>query len=321
MPSSMTHTYFGLDVKNKLPQNCKNKIDDNLEYFKLFCQGPDPYMFYHFFLGKQAKEKINIQKTLHQTKTKEFFINIIKTIQKHNLSNNSSVMTYLYGYICHYYLDLNTHPIINYQESCFKKIPKYKNKSSIHQEIEYNIDLYMIKQRESTLPYKFKVYNHIFNINSFNKELETIINESMEETYNYKDIAKTYLTCIRYMKLFFKYINHDPTGIKLKIYQFIDKIKPKNTIRLEELSYHHDFESNLDYLNLNHSSWHLPWDKTKTYTTSFFDLYEKALTESVKTINTVTEMLETNNINQKELDNIFKDISYSGKPYKKKNLL
>ena len=37
MPSSMTHTYFGLDVYKKLNKNYQLKINNNLEYFKLFC--------------------------------------------------------------------------------------------------------------------------------------------------------------------------------------------------------------------------------------------------------------------------------------------
>ena len=68
MPSSMTHTYFGLDVYKGLNKSCQNKIKDSLEYFKLFCQGSDPFMFYHFFIGKRAKKVSNIQKMMHSTK-------------------------------------------------------------------------------------------------------------------------------------------------------------------------------------------------------------------------------------------------------------
>ena len=108
MPSTMTHTYFANDVYNKLPTNCQNKINNKLENYKLFAQGSDPFMFYHFFLGKKAKYSMEIQRKMHTTKTRDFFINTIKYIHNNNLINNQEAMPYLYGYICHYYLDLNT---------------------------------------------------------------------------------------------------------------------------------------------------------------------------------------------------------------------
>ena len=57
MPSSVTHSYFASDIYNKF----KNKSKINLNYLKVFGQGPDPYFFYDFHLSRKAKEvhKIN----------------------------------------------------------------------------------------------------------------------------------------------------------------------------------------------------------------------------------------------------------------------
>ena len=52
MPSSVTHSYFASDVYNKF----KNKSKINLNYLKVFGQGPDPYFFYDFHLSRKAKE-------------------------------------------------------------------------------------------------------------------------------------------------------------------------------------------------------------------------------------------------------------------------
>ena len=51
MPSSVTHSYFASDVYNKF----KNKSKINLNYLKVFGQGPDPYFFYDFHLSRKAK--------------------------------------------------------------------------------------------------------------------------------------------------------------------------------------------------------------------------------------------------------------------------
>ena len=320
MPSSMTHTYFGLDVMKQLPPIYQNKIKDKQEYFKLFCQGSDPFMFYHFLLGNKAKKMAKIQKNIHTTNTKKFFINTIKIIKENNLIHNQEVMSYLYGHICHYYLDLNTHPFIYYKSGIFNKNDKntYKN-NGLHQKIEYNIDLYMIKKRENQPPHRYKVYKNLFNIKNFSKELSEVIDESIEKTYHYKNISKTYLTCTKYMKNFYKYINYDPTGIKFYIYKLIDKLTKDNIIKIEILSFHRDFESNLSYLNLNHLPWTLPWDNQKKFTTSFFELYEKAKNDAINTIIKVTDMLNKNELNQPLLDELFKNLSYTtGRPCQEK---
>lgn len=51
----MTHTYFSIDIYNKIPSKYKKNIT-NLEELNLFSQGTDPFMFYNLFIGKNAKE-------------------------------------------------------------------------------------------------------------------------------------------------------------------------------------------------------------------------------------------------------------------------
>lgn len=41
MPSSVTHSYFSVDVYNRIDKNIKNKLKNNIEDLKTFSQGPD----------------------------------------------------------------------------------------------------------------------------------------------------------------------------------------------------------------------------------------------------------------------------------------
>ena len=312
MPSSMTHTYFSDNVYNKLNKVSKNKIKKNIEYFKLFSQGSDPFMFYNFLIGKKAKEIANIQYRMHTTKTKEFFISTINYIHNNNLKDNSIIMAYLYGYICHYFLDLYTHPFIYYKSGIFKKNDKNTYKyNGVHQKIEYAIDLYFIKNRESINSNKFKVYREIFNVNSFTPELEDIIKYTIEDIYKVKNASNIYLKSIWYMKIFFKLANYDPLGIKLRIYSLIDKFTPSNVIKLKELSFYNTYKDIDKWLNLDNNIWYLPWDRNKSNTSSFIDLYNIAMNKSIKTIEEVTSMLDNNKIDNKRLNFLFKDLSYS----------
>lgn len=311
MPSSMTHTYFGMDVYHKLNKNSKNKIKGTIEYYKLFCQGSDPFMFYHFFIGKKAKEMGKIQKMIHTTKTRDFFLSIVNYINNNDLSNDEYATAYLYGHICHYYLDLYTHPFLYYKSGVFKKNIKNTYKyNGLHQEIEYTIDLYFIKNRESIDSKKFKVYQEIFNVKELTPELRDIIDSTMGNVYSINNISTIYKKSIWYMKYFFRLANYDPYEVKLKIYELIDKISPNSFIKVKELSFSNKYKDIDKLLNLSNDIWYLPWDKSKNYKTSFLDLYEIAMNEAIKTINEVTLMLDNKKLDKKRLNELFKDLSY-----------
>lgn len=311
MPSSMTHTYFGLDVYKNLSKTYQNKITNSLEYFKLFCQGSDPFMFYNFLIGKKAKQISNIQKTMHCHKTKDFFINTIQYIHNNKLQNNSDIMSFLYGYICHYYLDLYTHPLIYYKSGIFNRYDKNTYKyNGLHQKIEYEIDLYFINKNETIKPNKFKIHKQIYNINKLSPDLKKLIKFAIEKTYSITNADNIYEKSIRHMTNFFKIANYDPHGIKLKLYTLIDKITPPNIINIKELSFSNKTPNINNYLNLNHNNWYYPWTKQKINKTSFLDLYQKALNHSINTIQEVTNLLNNNKLNIKKLNTIFPNLSF-----------
>ena len=312
MPSSMTHTYFGLDVYQKLNKNSKDKIKQVIEYYKLFCQGSDPFMFYHFLLGKKAKKIGKIQKIVHTTKTRNFFLAIINYINDKDLANDEYAIAYLYGHICHYYLDLYTHPFLYYKSGVFNKNIKNTYKyNGLHQQIEYAIDLYFIKNRENIDSKKFKIYKEIFNVKKLSPKLKGIIDATMGNVYSINNISSIYEKSIWYMKHFFRLANYDPYGVKLKIYALIDKISPQDFIRVKELSFSNEYKNIDKFLNLSNEPWYLPWDKSKSYNTSFLDLYNLALNEAIKTINEVNLMLNNNKLDKKRLNELFKDLSYT----------
>ena len=309
MPSTMTHSYFAIDVYKKLSKAEKNRIS-NLEDLKLFSQGSDPYMFYHFLIGKKAKYYGNLQYYLHSRKTQEYFINLINYIVNNNLSNNKQVIAFLYGTICHYFLDLNIHPFILYMGGKFKRHDKSTYKyNAKHQEIEYDIDRYLIMKRENISVNKFKIHKEIFGNVNLNKELLECINVVVFDTYGFKDMGDKYRVSVKYMKWFFYLANYDRFGIKYNIYKIIDKITPQSVINVKELSYYNK-NINLEYLNEDNARWKDPYIKDKYYNYSFFDLYEKSLNEAVKAIKTVNKYIYGNNRDITILKNIFTNLSY-----------
>lgn len=312
MPSSITHSYFAIDIYKKMPSHCKAKLDNKLEYFKLFSQGSDPFMFYHFFIGKKAKSASSIQYMMHFEKTQEFFLKTIKFIHKNNLINESDVMSYLYGYICHYCLDLLTHPFIYYKGGKFCSDDKNTYKyNGLHQEIEYRIDSYLIEKKEKIDPRKFRIDKFIFNVDKFSKPLEGLVDYVMKDIYKVENGISLYYRSIWYMKKFFYLANYDPYGFKLKLYRLIDKISKDTMTRIDELSYYNTYIECSSYLNLEHNKWNYPWDKNKVFNSSFLDLYDNALKMALDIIEEVTIMLESKKLNEQRLKKIFNNLSFA----------
>lgn len=305
----MTHTYFGLDVYHNLKKEYQRI--NNLEYLKLFSQGPDPLMFYHFFLGKKSHYYKNLQHLLHTTNTQDFFINLIHHINTYHLQKDEQVISFLYGFICHYYLDLNVHPYIYYKTGIYNKKDKSTYQyNALHQEMEYMIDIYLIQQKENINPKNFKIHKKIFTYQKFSPSLTKTINDTMNQTYHLKNFCQDYIKSIQYMKHFFHLANYDPTGLKQKIYTIIDSITPSSTINLKELSYHNNYDHKLSYLNLTHQKWHHPGDISNTSTASFFDLYQLSLNEATTTITKIMHMLDKKQLDNQQLKQIFPNLSY-----------
>ena len=311
MPSSMTHSYFAIDVYNKLNNLSKHKIDGYTNRLKTYALGTDPYMFYNLFIGKKNKKSSNIQKMNHTTKTKNYFVNMINYIINNNLENNKDIISYLYGSICHYFLDKTIHPFIFYKTGLFNKNDKTTYKyNGLHAEMEYYIDFYMIYNREKTIPKNYKFYKDIFNIDKLSIELSKMIDYIMKETYGVDNSASIYIKSLKHMYIFNKIFNYDKTGIKKKFYKLIDRIQPNKFIRKEELSFNIEYNKKIHYLNLDKKEWNHPCNINESYNYSFIELYMIALNKCVDCINNIIIMINNKKIDNKIINKYFDNSSY-----------
>lgn len=305
MAGTVTHTYFSKDVYKKLDKKSKENIKGFEGSFELFNQGHDI-----FFFDSNIKIR-KLGKYFHKHNTQNFFINIVKYIKENNLENNKEIISYLYGYICHYALDTTIHPYITFKGGYYNK----KNKSTLkynskHSDIESYIDAYMIKSHENIEPNKLNIKKFCFNNKKLSSELIDLINYVFEETYNCKNIGYKYKRSIKYMKFLYGIFRNDKHGIKKKIYISIDKIIPKSSKKLYPVSLKYNLNKNYYYLNLDNRKWNHPRYKDEIYTLSALDLYENASKFAIKLINAVNEVLY-NNKNLDYLKKYFTNLSFS----------
>ena len=110
MPSYFTHSQVTLSLTKDMLIDAKTQILDYVDYdnfiecLKLSCIGPDSLIStsYDLFVYQ------------HVNKTRYFFENMINIIKSKKLYNNPYVISFLYGQIAHYIVDVTTHPFIYY---------------------------------------------------------------------------------------------------------------------------------------------------------------------------------------------------------------
>lgn len=311
MPSSMTHAYFCEDIYKKVNKNVKRKLKNSINFFKVFGQGPDPYFFYDFHLTKKSKNIYKLNEAMQHSNVNTHFIKLINYINDNNYYSNEQIMAYLYGQICHFVLDSTTHPYIIFYAGNYD--PKDSNTykyNGLHEEMEYYIDCYLIFKRENILPKNFKVYKQLFDIKKFSDELKYCIDTVIKDVYGFDNASEVYYKSIMDMKKFYHVFNYDRYGIKKVIYAVMDLICGDRCVKKKELSFHVDPNSKLYFLNNEKNIWNNSCDINEKYNLSFSDLYIKALNKACAIINEVDDMLKNKNIDNKKIENLFKNLDY-----------
>ncbi len=311
MPSSCTHNFFSIDVYNKFNKKVKKVIMPSYDAYRMFAQGPDPYFFYDFHLSKKSKEVFKINYAMQHSHINEHFLSLINYINDKKYYSNSMVMAYLYGQICHYSLDTICHPYILYYTGSYdsKKKNTYKY-NGLHEEMEYFIDCYLIKEREGISPSKYKAYRELFSSIKFNDELIDTINSVTNSVYGFNDASSIYYKSLRDMKRFYRIFNYDRFGIKKVVYHAMDIICGDKVVKKKELSFHIDPNSKLYYLNLDKNIWYHPCTRRESYDYSFKELYDLAIIRATSIINDVDKMLKSGEIDNAKICLLFNNLDY-----------
>lgn len=272
MPATITHAYFALDVYNRLNPTIQKQIKSTKQ-FMMYAQNTDPLMFYNILSIRRGKKVRSLQSTSHQEKTLLLFENIISYMKEKKYYQDSSTLTFLYGFITHYVLDSTIHPYIFYKTGHFdKKRKETYAYNGLHAYMETYIDNYFLKKNKSTLDFNF-----CFDFTPFSKELTDTINYSFLKTFGEENMARKYAKSLKQMKQFLTLFRKDSFGVKKSLYSLIDYCTPKNTFRFKSLSYHLDNYESYDFLNKKHTTWVYPVDKERKSTKDIDQLYQDSI--------------------------------------------
>lgn len=306
MASTVTHTFFILDVYDKLDTKTKKLLIDEKSILKSAAQGMDPFFFYKIITPWKGKRMREFGEFFHDNYTYEFFETLINYIKYNGYARNSQVMAFLYGTLSHYVLDSNIHPFVIYKSGVFDKNNKDSYKyNMMHEEMESMFDNYLISLRLGIKPWKFKVHKFCFEKVEFSSTFKEVIDFSFNQTFGIRNMTKFYSKALKSMKTFFIIFRDDCYGLKRKFYNIVDFICPKSFRRKTPLSY----KINLDYsmFNLEHNKWYNPTSKKIKSNKSILDIYTESVFECVSIINKINSYIYDD---IGELKDILKNDSY-----------
>lgn len=195
MPDIIVHTRFGAEVLERLEID----VDRNIYNFGLI--GPDPYLFYRFYIAPFRHRVNRYSSIMHREHTGDFLIELIKRGK-----DDQEIFSYAAGFLCHYALDSNTHPYIN---------RKAKNSFPMHMAIEHKLDRMTGK----------KVHIPPFLPNS----MKQTVGGAIKKIYGWDDAWEKFKQGHRDMKPFYAIVT-DQSGL-------LDKFASKTHTKLALISY------------------------------------------------------------------------------------
>ncbi|MFC4766246.1 zinc dependent phospholipase C family protein [Effusibacillus consociatus] len=258
MPNIWTHLIFGQELLRNIGQR-ELLTKDTSNLFHLGCQGPD-FLFYHNFLPWKKDRRVNrLGEAIHHEHCGPFLVEMVRDLQGRPIPD--AAVIYVLGFLTHHVLDRNMHPYIHYKSGYVKWN---------HQRFEVILDTLTAKKFLGIETWKtpvwkqFDVGNHLPPdiVNMFQRIAGKYFPE-LASRIEAKDWNDAYRDMVRAQRFF-----HDPTGLK-RLLTFG---------RIEPLVYKRK-NSNRDYLNEAHEMWNHPGILEETSTESFWDLWEKALSD------------------------------------------
>ena len=282
MPAYISHAIMGEQLYNEANKlNLISRIPINKDEMKGYSLGPD--LAYLSPILKKDPQNYN---------TREFFKNIVKYINENQLKEDSHVLALLYGHIAHYFLDINTHPLIYYIECGCQKIGSISN----HNLVEGYINSYLVNKKlgKNIMEIKPEYFN---KIDFKNKTTPKLLNTIYGKMYGDPRIINTYRMVIN-------------------LFSILENILKSGMITYDNIVQISNFKIFLEQNNLtkeeitneNNGIYTNPVTGEK-HNESFIELYDRAIEMSLDAIEKVnTCIYQGEEIDT--LDSVFKDLSY-----------
>lgn len=291
MPGLITHYLLGEKVLEKLKDTgSAREISKYRNIYNVGAEGPDIFFYYIKLPLSVIKGMSKIGSRLHAENVGEFFSNAIEYLLNCSGEEKAKLTAYLSGFLCHYSMDLHTHPYVYYRTGFVRDGEKPTIKyTSYHQEFETAIDVCLLDSLMSIKPTALGVHRLLKLSDGDAQIIGRFYEFILGKIYNVQISADKVSSVIRGMMLV-QYTFRDRYGYKKRIVSSLEKCIVKYPI-ISSLIYPPRVEDGIDYMNNSHKPWHAPWDMSKTFTLSFIEMFHQAENEAICMCRTLMDCL------------------------------
>ena len=287
MPSNVTHYIFAEEIKKDVASLVPGIRLSEAAFF-YGTHGPDILFSYRAWRmawgGRTLRETGSL---LHHVSPSKMFA-LMKEYAEKEPCDRELVLSYIYGFICHYALDRNTHPLIYAVQKEFTSALHRENELSfiVHNQIESNIDIILLKTRLGYSKPQFFNISDTFDPNPYViDEIASLLAYVVPQVIISDTDKKDFIYALRDIRTG-QVALHDSTGLKRKVISVIEKpfFKLTQGPLVSGLIRKHECDCLWDYMNDSHRQWTLPFDSRVKSTESFSELYNKAKADALRLI-------------------------------------
>lgn len=146
MPAVYAHYRFGAEMLKRLPADITGTIKRFRSLYDIGLHGPDIFFFYNPI---RPGDVGGLGSKLHHQSGKEVLTRICRRFL---LEPTDAGLAYLYGFLCHYCLDISCHPLVNGES---------RGDRQIHGWIEGEFDRFLMEKDNKPDPHRQDVSKHI----------------------------------------------------------------------------------------------------------------------------------------------------------------
>jgi hypothetical protein len=283
MPGFITHYICGEATINVLNPEIQRSIKSNKKLYSVGCQGPD--MFFYYLPGLVKRNFKNLGIDMHKTNINAFFSSMVDGLdQAPDDESKDMIFSYIAGYLSHYCLDCAAHPYI-YFKSGFQvkgdRTPKLRY-SVKHRSFETAVDVLMLKLFSSEKPADKKLWQLIKAEESHAMVISDLLRQAIGTAYSRDITSREVYSAMRYMVNLTR-ILQSKKGRRKRLMELAEDLTIGEHI-YSSVIHSQEINDDIDYLNLKKKPWYMPWDDENEHTTSFTDMYSKAVSKGASLI-------------------------------------
>jgi hypothetical protein len=279
MPGFFTHYLCGAKTLAVLECSTLRAVMEKYRtLFNLGAQGPDIFFFYRAWPWTGSR---GIDKTggmMHSRDIQSFFSNALEHIRKQDVRTQDLLKAYLCGFICHYALDCAAHPFIFYKSGFAQGEPSQAKKyTTFHTLYETALDVLMLERELSAVPYDMNAPALIRITDLQAQAVGEMMAAAINQSYGVERKAEEVMTAIKDMRNIYSLLR-EKHGLKKMLFSRMEALVG-NPGLVSAIIYPTRIDDGIDYLNLSHTAWYLPWDAAVPHHESFPELFGLAVAE------------------------------------------